>query len=56
MLNSYGEVVLGVNDDIKQYEKPSDSSDRIPILTVRIVNLFHSARIKTSVSGLGYSK
>jgi hypothetical protein len=46
MLNSYGEVILGVNDDIKQYEKPSDSSGRIPVLTVRIVNLFRSAGIK----------
>ena len=45
MLNSHGEVILGVNDDIRRYDLPSDSG-RIPILTVRIVNLFHSAGIK----------
>jgi hypothetical protein len=55
MLNSHGEVILGVNDDIRQYEQPSDSG-RIPILTVRIVNFLHPAGIYTSVSGLGYSK
>jgi hypothetical protein len=45
MLNSHGEVILGVNDDIRQFEKPWDSG-RIPNLTVRIVNLIHSAAIK----------
>lgn len=32
MLNTHGEVILGVNDDIRLYEQPSDSG-RIPILT-----------------------
>jgi len=45
MLNSHGEVILGVNDDIRQFEQPS-ASGRIPILTVRIVNPLHSAGVK----------
>jgi hypothetical protein len=35
MLNSYGEVVLGVTDDILPLSKRPSNSDRIPILTVR---------------------
>ena len=52
MLNSHGEVILGVNDDIRQIEQPSDSS-RIPVLTVRIVSLRHSAGIKYSSQDWG---
>jgi hypothetical protein len=50
MLNSHGEVILGVNDDIRPYEQPSDSgTGRIAMLTVRIVNLLHSAGIKLNI-------